>query len=56
MKKVYIVRHFIEASSIREAIKLTQNRQPDDVYISDDWLTKVGFVNQTSVEVRGFKK
>ena len=55
MKKVYIVRHYVEASSIREAIKLSKNREPDDAYICDEWFNKIGFVKQTTTEVSGFK-
>lgn len=53
MKKIYIVRHHIEAKSIKEAIRLSKEREPDDCWISEDWLNKVGFVSCSPVE--GFK-
>lgn len=54
MKKLYVVRHFVEASSIKEAIRLTQNRQPEDIYLSDEWMNKVGFLQQENRDVKGF--
>ena len=34
---MYIVRHTLMASSLKEAVKLSKQREPDEVWISDDW-------------------
>lgn len=54
MQKLYIVRHYIIANSVKQAIKLTQNKQPDEVYIADEWFNKKGFVKENRKEVKGF--
>lgn len=51
--KLYIVRHFVEAKSIKEAIKLSKQKEPDEVYLSDEWINKEGFL--TPKEGRGVK-
>ena len=35
--KLYIVRKYVMARSAREAIELSRNREPDDVWVDDEW-------------------
>ena len=44
MKKLYIVRYFVQASSINEAIKQAKADKPTDVFIAEEWFSKVGFL------------
>lgn len=55
MKRLYIVRHFVEASSVREAVKLAKDKQPDEAYIAEEWMNKVGFVNVIDDKTEGFR-
>ena len=56
MPKLYVVRHLIEAESVKHAVRLSRTRQPDEVFIADEWFTKVGFIKQGDgmKEVKGF--
>lgn len=56
MNKLYVVRHFIMASGIRDAVKKTSGRAPDEVYVADEWINKVGYIPQENIETRGFKE
>lgn len=55
MQKLYVVRHYITASGIRDAIKQSKSREPDEAYVADEWVNKVGFVTQEQKETKGFK-
>jgi len=57
MKKLYIVRHMVEAESIKQALKLAKSHQPDECYLAEEWMTKVGFLRVTDglKEVKGFR-
>lgn len=37
MKKLFIVRKYVEASSAKQAIKLEKKCPIDDVYVDEDW-------------------
>jgi hypothetical protein len=37
MKKIFVVRKFVIASSIKEAIKIERDITPDDCWLDDDW-------------------
>lgn len=50
MIKKYIVRKYIEASSVEEALKKDKRTPPHDVFVDPDWL-----VEQTKHDVRGFE-
>lgn len=54
MIKLYIVRHYIQAKTAKEAVKLSKLREPDDVYIADEWFQKVGFLTTKDKNVKGF--
>lgn len=56
MQKLYVVRHYVMASGIQDAIKQTVNRKPDEVFITDAWFNKVGFIPDGNNETRGFKE
>lgn len=56
MQKLYVVRHYVMASNLNEAIRLTANRKPDEVYITDAWMNKVGFIPDEEKETDGFKQ
>ena len=44
MTKLYAIRKWINATSVKEAMKLEKSHPPDEVYIADDWFSKVGFI------------
>lgn len=55
MKKLYTIRIFVMADSPREAMRLAkERREPDEVYISDDWFKEVGFIKKEEPVVKGF--
>lgn len=54
MKKLYVVRHFVEASSIKQAIREAKNREPDEVYIADEWVNKHGYLEKNDEAIKGF--
>ena len=55
MEKLYVIRHFINAHSIKEALKLSKTREPEEVYISEEWFKQKGFINQEPTQnVKGF--
>lgn len=56
MQKLYVVRHYVMASSIRDAIKQSKGREPDEAYITDAWMNKVGFIPDEEKETDGFKQ
>lgn len=41
MKKVFIIRKYVLASSIQEAIKKERKQQPDDVFLDEVHRTKL---------------
>ena len=55
MQKLYVVRSYVMASSIRDAIKPTKGSEPMEVYVADEWVNKVGFLPLDSKETKGFK-
>lgn len=55
MKKLYVVRSYVTASSVKEAITLSKKKDPDEVYIPDEWINKVGFVRVEESQTRGFE-
>lgn len=50
--KLFILRKYVKARSVQEAIRLSKNAEWDDVYVSDDW--KEGTVNQLASAI-GFE-
>ena len=56
MIKLFVVSFYIEASSIKEALKLVKNRNPDEVYISEEWFKNCGFLNNPLIVTKGFEK
>lgn len=37
MKKLYVIRKYVKATSVAEAIKLERNVKPDGVWVDDEW-------------------
>jgi hypothetical protein len=35
--KLYIVRTYVKALNVPDALRKVKNMKPDDVYVSDDW-------------------
>lgn len=58
MKKLYVVRTYVEAETVKEATQLAKRLPPDEVYISEDWFSKVGFLTKSDEdkEVKGLTK
>jgi hypothetical protein len=36
-QKLFVIRKYIMASDINEAIRLEKKQKPDDVWVDDDW-------------------
>jgi hypothetical protein len=49
--KLYVVRHYVPATSIKEAIKIAKTRAPDEVYVADEWVNKVGYFQPSEPKV-----
>lgn len=55
MQKLYIVRSYIPATSIKQAIALSKKREPDEVWIADEWMKEIGFIErQGTAQTDGF--
>lgn len=58
MKRLYIVRYFVEAESMKAALKVHKTMEPTEIYLSEDWMTKVGFVSPLvppDKQIEGFR-
>jgi len=52
-KKLFIVRKFIMAADLAEAIRIEKTRKPDDVWMDDEW--RKANMAEPAVDI-GFKK
>ena len=57
MKKLYIVKKLVEASSLKEAMRLEKGVSPMEIFIADEWYNKVGFIKplDPATNVNGFQ-
>ena len=46
MDKLYVVRKFIFARSVKEVLKKDPRVKPDEVFISEDWFKNDGFIQE----------
>ncbi len=55
MKKIYVIRKYILASNMQEALRLESNQKPDDCWCDDD--THKGILSELVKQNNmGFKK
>jgi hypothetical protein len=53
LKKLFVIRKYVMAANIQDAIRKEKMQKPDDVWVDDDW--KKANADQPSADL-GFKK
>lgn len=55
MERGYVVRTFVTAHGVTDAIRKAKKMSPDEVYLMEDWMKLGKFLPEES-EVKGFRK